>query len=278
MSTGRTRLCCLIGDPVVHSLSPRMFSAIFTKLNADYVYLAFRVSREDLRTALEGLRAIGFVGCNVTMPHKIEVVKYLDRLDEMAQLIGSVNVVANRGGELVGYNTDGAGALVSLDAEGVDVDNRRVLVVGYGGAARAVAFELAMRRKPAELLIAGRNQTKAAGLAEALGKMVRARAIALGQVETAEADVIINATPAGMYPRVEESPLPEAVLRRGVAVLDLVYDPVETKLLRLAREKGCKVINGLETLVQQGAMTFTIWTGLEAPIEEMRQAAREGLA
>jgi len=277
MTTGGTRLCCLIGDPVAHSLSPRIFSAIFSRLSMDYVYMAFRVRREDLGKALEGLRAVGFVGCNVTMPNKIGVVRYLDRLDEMARLIGSVNVVANRGGELVGYNTDGAGALASLDIEGVDVDNRRVLVVGYGGAARAVAFELAIKRKPAELLIAGRNQAKAAGLAKALEKTVCTRAIALGQVETAEADVIINATPAGMYPRVDESPLPETVLRRGVAVLDLVYNPVETKLLRLAREKGCKVINGLETLVQQGAMTFTIWTGLAAPMEEMRQAAREDL-
>jgi shikimate dehydrogenase len=277
MTTGGTHLCCLIGDPVAHSLSPRMFSAIFSKLNMDYAYLAFRVRRADLGKALEGLRAIGFVGCNVTMPHKIEVMKYLDSWDEMTRLIGSVNVVANRGGKLVGYNTDGAGALATLDIEGVDVDNQRVLVVGYGGAARAVAFELAMKKKPAELLIAGRDQAKAVGLAEALEKTICTKAMALDQVEAVETDVIINATPVGMYPRVEESPLPERVLRKGVAVLDLVYSPVETKLLRLAREKGCKVINGLEMLVQQGAMTFTIWTGLAAPIEEMREAAREVL-
>jgi shikimate dehydrogenase len=252
-----------------------MFSAAFSKIKIDYAYLAFRVEPQDLPAALRGLQALEFVGCNVTMPHKIEVVKYIDGLEGAARLIGSVNVVANVNGELIGHNTDGLGVLAALDFGGVEIKKRRVLLVGYGGAARAVAFEMASKGKPAELIVAGRDQIKADSLAKELKHMVKARGVRLDDKVLASqgADVIINATPVGMHPRIHECPIAEPLLGPEVAVLDLVYDPVETRLLHLAKEKGCKVINGLEVLVQQGAMTFKIWTGLTAPIEEMRKAA-----
>jgi shikimate dehydrogenase len=280
MTTGRTRLCCLIGDPVVHSLSPRMFSAAFSKIKIDYAYMAFRVRPKDLLAAIRGLQALEFVGCNVTMPHKIAVVKHMDRLEGAARLIGSVNVVAYVNGELIGHNTDGSGVLAALDLERVEINKRRVLLVGYGGAARAVAFEMASNRKPAELLVAGRHRAKADGLAKELKPMVQARGVMLDDkvLLSQGADVIINATPMGMRPRIHECPIPEPLLGPEVTVLDLVYDPVETRLLHLAKERGCKVVNGLEVLVQQGAMTFKIWTGLNAPIEEMRKAAEGGIA
>jgi len=321
VTTSRTRLCCLIGDPVDHSLSPQMFSAAFSSLGLDYAYLAFRVRREDLGVALEGLRATGFAGCNVTVPHKISVIRHLDRLDPHAELAGSVNVVANRGGELVGYSTDGEAALISLEANGVSIDGRRVLIVGYGGAARAVAFEIALKRKPERLLITGRDPAKASELAAELGRLTGAPASAAAldavarggegggrEVEVkiemeekeageeragagagtgtgtgtgvgagaADADIIINATPSGMHPLVGECPLPAGALREGAAVLDLVYNPAETRLLRLAKERGCTAIDGLEMLVQQGARGFSIWTGIAAPVGVMREAVRGG--
>jgi len=278
LTTAKTRLCCLIGNPVSHSLSPAMFSAAFSKIKIDYAYLAFRVESQDLPAALRGLQALEFVGCNVTMPHKLEVVKYMNRLEGAARLIGSVNVVANVNGELIGHNTDGSGVLAALNFGEVEIKKRRVLLMGYGGAARAVAFEMASRGKPAELIIAGRDQTKADSLAKELKQMVKARGIRLDDkvLLSQSVDVIINATPVGMGPRIHECPVPESLLEPEVAVLDLVYDPVETRLLNLAKERRCREINGLEVLVQQGALTFNIWTGLNAPIEEMRKAVKRG--
>lgn len=276
MTTGGTRLCCLLGDPVEHSLSPRIFSAAFSATGVDCAYLAFRVRKDDLKIALDGLRAMGFMGCNVTMPHKIEVAKCVTRLEGTAGLVGSVNVISNQDGELVGSNTDGLGALVSLETNGVTLDGRRILLIGYGGVGRAVAFEVAKARRPAELMITGRDLAKASELARELGAFAKARALSLENMESA--DVIINATPVGMYPLVDELPLPESVLQPGTTVFDLVYHPLETKLLRLSSKKGCKTINGLEMLLQQGALTFEIWTGLKPPLREMRKAAMGGLA
>ncbi len=279
MATGKTQLCCLIGDPVSHSLSPRMFSAAFEKVGLDWAYLAFKIKSGDLPAALKGLKVLGVVGFNVTMPHKIDVLKHLDGVKGVAHLIGSVNVVANCDGELLGYNTDGAGVLAALDHEGIEVNGRRVLLVGYGGAGRAVAFEIVSKKKPFELIIAGRDKEKADGLAKELGERIAVRGVSLGSIAATSqgADVIINATPVGMRNMAQGSPIPEELLQPRVAVLDLVYVPLETRLLNIARERGSKVIEGLEVLVQQGAMSFEIWTGHPAPVEEMRKAAREGI-
>ena len=273
MSTSRTKLCCLIGDPVDHSFSPPMFSAAFDKLGLDFAYLAFRVKREDLQTAVEGLRVLGAAGCNVTIPHKIEIIRYLDILDNTARDSGTVNVISNVEGRLVGHNTDGAGALASLEINGVGLDNRTVLIIGYGGAARAVAFELANKRRPRQILIMGRDQSKTSALVKALEGLVPASAASAEGAE--KADVIINATPVGMHPHTGETPLPSAYIPKGSVVLDLVYNPLETRLLKESREKGCFAIGGLEMLVQQGGMAFKIWTGRDAPLNAMREAAKE---
>lgn len=259
-----------------HSLSPRMFSAAFSSAGLDMVYLAFRVSREDLASAIEGLRAVDFVGCNVTMPHKLAAAKLVDRLEGTAELACSINVISNNGGKLVGFNTDGAGALASLENVGVRLDGRRILLIGYGGVARAVAFELAIKKKPLELLVTGRSSENAARLVRDLMASVPVQAKAIEIHGEENFDVIINATPVGMDPQ-EPLPLPETVLRPGTVVFDLVYHPLETKLLQLAAMRGCTLINGVEMLVRQGALAYERWTGLKAPVETMRTAAQEGL-
>jgi shikimate dehydrogenase len=277
MTITRPRLCCLIGDPVEHSLSPLMFNSAFAAEGMDMAYLAFRVGQAELGRAMEGLRALGFVGCNVTVPHKVEVMRHLDRLDESAKRPGSVNVILNRGGELIGYSTDGYGAVKALEREGVRLEGKRVLLLGYGGGARAVAFELAGTMKCAEILIAGRDQVKASALAGEVATLARSRAIPLGEAGSAAADMLINCTPVGMWPHSESAPVPTESIGIGTAVMDLVYNPAETKLLKMARARGCKAIGGLEMLVQQGAKAFEIWFGRAAPVEVMRKAV-EGRA
>jgi shikimate dehydrogenase len=272
MPLKKPRLCCLIGDPVEHSLSPLMFNSVFATEGMDCAYMAFRVGRADLSRALEGLRALGFVGCNVTIPHKVEVIKYLDRLDESAQGPGSVNAILNRGGELIGYSTDGYGVLKALEREGIRLEGTRILLLGYGGGARAVAFELARSLKRAEIMITGRDMAKASALAGELSALARTEALPLGNVGSSGAGVIINCTPVGMWPNADESPLAAESISMGTAVMDLVYNPAETKLLKIAKARGCRTVGGLEMLVQQGARAFEIWFGRTAPVSMMRKA------
>ncbi len=272
MIGSRTRLCCLIGDPVVHSLSPMMMNAAFREMGEDCVYLAFRVSKDELGSAIKGLRALGILGCNVTIPHKTSVKMHLDRVDASAALSGSVNVISNSKGELVGHNTDGAGALKALEAGGARLRGAKVLILGYGGSARGVSFEVAQKGAPAGIFISGRSLPDASILARDLSKLVPASAIPLGRCGEAGADVIINCTPVGMSPSAKASLLKAEDLRSGCTVMDLVYNPPETELMRLARARGCRVICGLEMLVQQGARALEIWLGKPAPIEAMRRA------
>jgi shikimate dehydrogenase len=277
MAAGSQRLFCLIGDPVEHSASPHMFKAAFRKEGEGCAYLAFRVRSEDLGKAIEGLKAIGFAGCNVTIPHKLAVKKHLDRLDRSAEASGSVNVIAYANGELVGHNTDGAGAVAALEMEGVSLNGKRILLLGYGGASKAIAFEIAHGAKPEALIIAGRDASRASSLARELSQYVRSDALQLDDAGFAGADVIINCTPVGMWPKTDASPLLPGALHGCETVMDLVYNPPETKLLRLARAQGCKTIGGIEMLVRQGARAFEIWLGKEAPIDEMRKAVKEAL-
>jgi len=271
MIGSHTMLCCLIGDPVAHSLSPRMMNAAFRELGVDCAYLAFRVTKDDLGAAVAGLRALGVLGCNVTIPHKTRVAPHLDRLDESAAPSGSVNVISNSRGELVGHNTDGMGALRALEAGGARLKGARVLILGYGGSARGVAFELARRRSVAEILVSGRSLPDASRLARDLSSLSLASALPLGRCGEAKADIVINCTPVGMDGS-GASLLRQGDLRSDCTVLDLVYAPPETELLRLARASGRRAIGGLEVLVQQGARALEIWLGRPAPIEAMRQA------
>ncbi|MDD1776383.1 MAG: shikimate dehydrogenase [Candidatus Methanomethylicus sp.] len=271
------KLCCLLGDPVEHSLSPLMFNSAFRTTGDDIAYLAFQVKAEDLGSAIEGLKALGFIGCNVTIPHKTTVVKLLGSMDRSAEISGSVNVIRNENGKLVGYSTDGSGALKAMAAAGIVPIGKRIQLLGYGGVARAVAFELAQRAKPKEIMIAGRDLPKAASLAEDIQPLVNAEAVPLDQAGGPQVDILINCTPVGMWPKVNESPIRKESLESSTVVFDLVYNPAETLLLKLAKDRGCRTLGGLEMLVQQGAMAFELWLGKKAPVDIMRKAAEEGL-
>jgi len=274
--TSRTNLYAIIGDPIGHSLSPVMQNAAFKASGLDAVYIALRVESSMLRQAIEGFRAINILGFNVTIPHKVAVMKYLDELDVSAATIGAINTVVNRWGKLIGYNTDGSGALAALHEAGVDPQGRRILLLGAGGAARALAFSLAQTAE--RIIILNRTVSKAESLAEEVRQITGANVthrkldpLALSE-EAASADLLVNTTSVGMHPRPEETLVDAKLLRPSMVVFDVVYSPPETRLLREAREVGAKPVGGLGMLIHQGAEAFKLWTGTEAPITTMTKA------
>lgn len=276
--TGGTRVCALIGYPVEHSLSPAMHNAAFKHLGLNYVYVAFNVAPERLKEAISGIRGLGICGVNVTMPHKISVIKYLDELDENAKLAGSVNTILNRDSRLIGYTTDGLGALNALKQVGSDPAEKKVVILGAGGASRSISFALANYAR--ELVILNRTFERAEGLASELRRIFGSAGIRAGPLsdnvleeELRDADIMINATSVGMRPNVNETPVRRELLHKNLTVFDIVYEPLETRLLREAKSVGAKTVDGLSLLVHQGALSFEIWTGVKAPIEVMREAA-----
>lgn len=278
----KTQLCAVIGNPVGHSLSPAIHNAAFEHLGLDFVYLAFPV--EDVKGALEGMRAIeNFRGLSVTIPHKTEVMKYVDEISDVDRSIGSINTVIHDQGKLIGLGTDGTGALKALVDNGVELDNKNVLMLGAGGAARAISFTLARNTKLAELAILDINEAVLEGLANDLKAGTDAVINSGISTESSlaaameKADVIINCTPIGMHPKVNASPVPPDLFRPGQAVFDIVYNPLETKLLADARARGLKVIPGVEMFVNQAVLQFEQFTGVDAPIDVMRRVVMEHL-
>lgn len=268
-----TKLYAVIGDPIEHSLSPLMQNLAFHRLGLNSVYLAFRVQRRDLRNAIMGMRSLGISGFNVTVPHKISVITYLDDVDGLAIEMGAVNTVVNNGGKLVGYNTDGAGALTALREAGVGYKGRKVVLLGAGGAAKAIAFSLTPYVE--SLVILNRTESRAKDLASNLIKRYKSKVEGKKLTETilgnelGEADVLINATSVGMHPWVDETPVKRKYLHREMAIFDIVYNPVMTRLLREAEAIGAHIIGGVKMLVYQGALAFKLWTGKMPPVDEM---------
>jgi len=280
--SGRTKVCCVIGNPIEHTLSPVMHNAAFEELNLDFVYLAFRVRREELRDAIAGAKSLDFHGLNVTMPHKTAVMNHLDKLDSTARSIGSVNTILNAGGRLVGYMTDGVGAMNALKENGVGLEGKKLLLLGAGGAAKAIAFHVAQKAK--ELKILNRTVQKAEALAEVLGKKFNKKvsgnllSFELVKKELEDANILINATSVGMHPDVARSLVDPSWLRPDLCVMDIIYNPLETKLAKDAKSVGAKVVSGIEMLVYQGAASFEIWTNHPAPVKAMREAVLNKLS
>jgi len=275
--SGKTRVCGVIGDPIEHTLSPIMHNAAFKALKLDFAFLAFKVKAADVEKAVSGMRALGINGLNVTMPHKSAVINYLDEVDQAAKAIGSVNTILNKDGRLFGFNTDGVGALQALRENGVEPRGKKVLLLGAGGAARAIAYTLA--READELVILNRTAKQAAELANLLKQTFDRKVVADTLSPNAikdtlqDSDVLINATSVGMKPNANQTPVAFEWLRPDLAVMDIVYNPVETKLAKDAKAAGAKVVSGFEMLIYQGAASFEIWTGHSAPVEVMRHAA-----
>jgi len=274
-----TTVVGVIGDAARGSLSPRMHNAAFAALELNWCYVAFPVPREGLEAAVRGLAPLGIAGANVTVPHKEAVLAYLDETTEDARAIGAVNTVRVAGGRLVGHNTDGTGMLDALRRDGgAAVAEARAVIVGAGGAARGAAFALAAGGA-ASVVIANRNWDRAAELAERVRRFAPActvEAVPLDGPGLAsalrDADLLIQATTVGAGAQRGVSPVAPDGLHRGLLVMDMVYEPRETALLRDARARGCRTLGGLAMLAYQGARAFEIWTGRPAPVDVMREA------
>ena len=275
--SGRTRVCGVIGDPIEHTMSPTMHNAAFARLGIDYLYVPFRVRKGELSQAIEGMRALNIKGLNVTIPHKVAVIPLLDKLDPLVEGIGAVNTIVNDDGVLTGYNTDATGFLQALLEEGVEPEGKNVVILGAGGASRAISFILAQRG--AHLVILNRKLDKAEELAQRISQV---NALKLNEENLSRAlegaNILVNATSVGMSPDVDKTPLPTRLLRPGLVVFDIVYNPIKTRLLQEAKRAGVRTIGGLDMLVWQGALAFEKWTGQKAPLDLMKREAIKVLA
>jgi shikimate dehydrogenase len=274
---GTTTVVGVIGDAVRGTLSPRLHNAAFAALGLNWCYVAFQVTRDRLESALRGLPALGIAGVNVTVPHKEAVLAYLDDVTEDARIIGAVNTIRVEGDRLSGHNTDTSGMLDALTRDGgLIMKGQRAAIVGAGGAARAAAFALA-GAEAAAVTIINRNWDRAAALADAVRRAFHCAVDAVpldGNPVTAalrEATLLVQATTVGGAQR-EASPVSDKALHPGLFVMDMIYNPHETALLREARAAGCRTLGGLPMLVYQGARAFEIWTGRAAPLHVMRDA------
>ncbi|SHJ08144.1 shikimate dehydrogenase [Lutispora thermophila] len=275
----KTKYIGLLGYPLGHSISPIMQNAAFENKNMNNLYIPIEVRKEDLGQVVRAMPKMNFRGFNVTIPHKIEVMSYLDEIDDLAKSIGAVNTVLIKDGRLKGYNTDGIGFLRSLGYElKLSVDGKNIFILGSGGAARAISMTLAMNMAN-RLYICNRTYEKAESLVKDINSKYGNVAVAIPLVEEKmeeaikDAEILINTTSVGTYPDVDDIPINKALLHSKLAVCDVVYNPRKTKLLQEAEKLGCKTMSGLGMLIYQGEEAFEIWTGVKAPVETMFEAA-----
>jgi shikimate dehydrogenase len=276
-----TRICAVIGNPVAHSLSPAIHNAAIAALGLDFVYVAFRV--EDVKSALTGMRALdNFRGLSVTIPHKMEAMKYVDEISETDLNIGSINTVINDHGRLTGLGTDGPGALKALKDAGVDIFGKKILILGSGGAARAISFTLAAVG-PQEISLLDVEGPVIGQLTHDLQSKTRVR-VRSGVMTAkslrenlADAEIVVHCTPVGMHPKESVSLVPPELFQSGQVVFDIVYTPMETRLLKDAKSRGLQVISGVEMFLNQAALQFERFTGEKAPIAVMRRVLMEKL-
>lgn len=273
----KTKVCALFGHPVGHSRSPEIHNAAFDALQLPYVYVAHDVQPGQVGQALQGVRALGYRGLSVTIPHKIEAMQGVDQVDAIARGIGCINTVVNDDGRLTGYNSDGFGALNALREAGSEPSGTRTVILGSGGAARAIAITVASEAPPAQMTILG-------VVADELERLVddvrqRGKAAVTGAALTpasleaalADADLLLHCSPIGMHPKEDESLVPASLLRPQLVVFDAVYNPRRTKLLQAAAAAGCRTIEGIEMFLGQAYVQFELWTGQKAPRDVMRQ-------
>lgn len=282
--TGKTKIIGIFGDPIGHSLSPLMHNSAFQSLDLDYAYIPFNVKRENICDAVNAIRNLNLVGLNITIPHKEAVLSCLDEVSKEAKLIGAVNTIVNDNGKLIGYNTDGAGFYQSLvEVIGEKPKDKKIFIIGTGGASRAVAFQLALENI-GELVLTNRNYQKGYKLAEEIAKNTKTKTDTIEFTSSKfeeiipNVDIIINTTPIGMYPNINEEPVVDTKLFSSKTIVcDLIYNPYKTKLLEKAEDIGCKVVPGLGMLLYQGAIGFEKWTGFKAPIEVMDKVLKDFL-
>ncbi len=271
-----TQFCTVIGDPISHSLSPAIHNAGYAKLGLDFVYVANRV--KDVKNCLSGMRALeNFRGMSITIPHKIEAIQYVDTISEKDLAIGSINTVVNENGKLEGLNTDGPGAMKALEDAGVDLNNKGILMLGAGGAARAIAFNLAWDPRIKDLTLMDIDQN----LLQSLGQDLSDKTSTLIHVQhmndntlaaaMQDADIIVHCTPVGMHPKTDATLVPVELFQKNQVVFDVVYTPLETRLLKEAASCGAKVVSGVEMFIHQAVLQFEKFTGEKAPVQTLRE-------
>jgi shikimate dehydrogenase len=268
------KLYGVIGYPVGHSMSPTMHNDAFERLSMDAYYHAFEIMPEKFAAAVEGLKAIDIAGFNVTVPYKVKIMDHLDEVDPLARAIGAVNTVVNEKGRYIGYNTDGEGYVTSLlqVLNEIDLKERRVLIIGAGGAARAIYFTLATyKHAPKQIDLCNRTVEKAKELIADNPASAASMALSIEEAEVSlpQYDIIVNTTSVGMHPHIEDTPLILQHVKKGALVSDIIYNPLETKLLKDAKNKGALIQNGIGMFVMQGALAFEKWTGKRPDIKAM---------
>jgi len=283
MTDAHSNVYCILGNPVRHSMSPHVHNAAFEKCGINSVYVAFEV--KDVEGSVRGIRALGIAGASVTIPHKLAVMPLLDEIDPVATMIGAVNTIVNDNGKLLGLNTDGPGAVKALKEAGIDPQGKKVAIIGSGGASRAVCFSLAAQEKVDRIDVIGiipdEIKQLSGEIADKTG--VSTEAIMLDMEETkaqqtiTAADIVANASPIGMHPNENETPIPVEWIDPKAAVFDVIYNPLETRLLKEAAEQGCKTIQGVEMFINQAVLQFEAWTKESAPVELMRRIVLENL-
>ena len=268
-SAGRTA-AAVIGDPVLHSLSPTIYNAAFEHDQVNWSYSAVNITGEQVSDVLEEMRQFEVGGLSVTMPHKEMVANLVDETTRHAQRLGAVNCVSKNGSTLVGHNTDGEGFIKAIEAETKErAEGKSYLVIGAGGAAKAVTLALG-EAGAAEVIVSSRNASKSRKAASLAGQVVRSGSLS----EAKRADVIINATPIGMRGAGNENqlPLPVEAMHKGQIIVDLIYHPLETEFLKNASRIGARTMNGIGMLIHQAALQYTLWTNKEAPLDVMQDA------
>jgi shikimate dehydrogenase len=264
-----TSLFCVLGDPIEHSLSPAMHNRAFAETGFNGVYLAFRV--KDIASAMKGIRGLGVQGASVTIPHKTAVMEFLDSIDGTARRIGAVNTIVNRNGVLTGYNTDCLGAVNALEAK-TTLRDKEVTIIGAGGAARAVGFGVV--DAGGRVTVLNRNVERGRRLAAELNGKFNP----LNRDGILDCEILVNTTSVGMAPHSDAMPISGTRLKKEMLIMDIVYNPLKTKLLQTANAKGCTAIGGVSMFVNQGALQFELWTGQPAPVGVMRQIVLELLS
>ena len=281
--TSKTKTLGIFGYPISHTLSPAMHNAVIKALGLDMVYLPFEVKPSNLKEAINGIKSLGIIGVNITIPHKESVIRFLDDISEEARLVGAVNTIVYKDRKLVGYNTDGSGYMASLKEElGFNPKSKRIIIIGAGGAARGILAALATQ-KPKSITVANRTLSRAVSLIKAFkGKFrdTRFEAINLDdnmlKMSFNSVDLLINTTSVGMK-QGKALKIPLETLPKIAIVSDIIYNPLETLLLKKAKKLGLTTHGGLGMLVHQGARSFKLWTGMDAPMNVMRKAALKAL-
>lgn len=274
-----TLLFGVIGNPIRHSKSPIMMNRAFRETGINGVYTAFHVTADRIGDFAAGVRAMGIRGINVTIPHKLDIMSVLDEIDSSAQAIGAVNTIVNDEGRLIGYNTDGIGYVRSLKEEAEsELTGKRIVVIGAGGAARGIIFALA-NEMPARITIANRSVERAKALADSLQGKAEIYAISNEELQSTclDADIVINTTSVGMFPNTDETPVDANWLKPDAVASDLIYNPLKTRFLKEAEQRGCRIHGGLGMFIYQGAYAFEYWTGQPAPAAAMRETVLASL-